>query len=209
MRAIGFDGRRASRLVLSALVVGGVLGFALDTVGMLPVPEIEVDWTIPAMRASEYVPAASLNAGEETVLIYVGSSTCAWSNVQELPLQIRRLKILMQQRARTEGRRFATIGIARDRFAADGLSHLKKFGPFDEVMAGRSGANLGIQEYIYGVGSMAGPGATPQIILVSRRLAFPANHVSIVDERVILRKRGFAAISEWIAEGAPVPIDDG
>lgn len=208
MRATGFN-RQAGKLVLLALAVGCVLGFALDSVGMLPVPAIEIDWTVPAMRASEYVPAASSNAGEEVVLIYVGSSTCAWSNVQELPLQVRRLKTIMQQRARTEGRQFATIGIARDRLASVGLSHLKKFGPFDEVMAGRSGANRGIQEYIYGAGSMAGPDATPQIILVSRRLAFPANHVSIVDERVILRKRGFAAISEWIAEGAPVSTDDG
>lgn len=208
MTVLGYERRKAGGFVLVALVVGGVLGFALDSFGLLPVPDVDIRWSVPALRASEYVPDASFGPGEETVLVYIGSSTCGWSNVPELPPQIRRLKARMQAHARSDGTRFATLGIALDRLASDGIAHLHKFGPFDEVMAGRSWANGGIQRYIYGTGDMGGPASTPQIVVLSRRLELPAGHVSIEEEHVILRKTGLEAISDWIGDGAPIPNDE-
>lgn len=200
--------RRAVRLGILALAVGSVLGFGLDSIGLLPIPDVDVKWVVPAVVASDYAPGEPLNDGEETVLVYVGSSTCAWSNVPELPSLLRGLKSRMQERARAEGRRFSAIGIARDQVAADGITHLDKFGRFDEVMSGNSWGGHGIQQYIYGTDDMAGPAATPQLIVVSRRLEYSAGHVSIADEHVIMRKTGFVAISEWIGEGAPFSFEE-
>ena len=198
--------RQARRWGLLALGVGVALGFGLGSLGLLPVADVDVRWTIPALSVGEYVPGSLSTEGEETVLIYLGSSTCGWSNTPELARLIRGLKAELQLRARREGWRFAAIGIAKDRRVDDGLAHLDKFGAFDEVMTGRGWASLGVQEYVYGQGSLAGPGVTPQVIVVSRRLEFVASgHISIADEHVLIRKVGLDQIAEWVADGAPFP----
>ena len=163
------------------------------------------DGPFPLLRAGDYAPDSTSEEGEEMLLVFVGSSTCAWSNVPKLPPLVRDVKTELQARTRAAGRRFVAVGIARDRHASVGLAYLEKFGEFDEVMSGHGWANLGIQEYVYGAGEMAGPGVTPQVILMTRRLDYPVGAVSIEDQRVILRKTGLGEISDWIAAGAPVP----
>ena len=150
--------RRAGRWSLLALGVGVASGFGLGSLSLLPVADMDIRWTVPALSVSEYVPEALSTEGEETALVYVGSSTCGWSNTPELPSLIKGLKAELQSRARREGWRFASIGIAKDRRAADGLAHLDKFGAVDEVMAGHGWANRGVQELVYGQGSLAGRG---------------------------------------------------
>ena len=206
MSGTGPSLRRATRWGLLALGVGVALGFGLGSLGLLPVADVDIRWTVPALSVSEYVPEALSTEGEETALVYVGSSTCGWSNTPEFPSLIQGLKAELQSRAHREGWRFATIGIAKDRRVVEGLAHLDKFGAFDEVMTGRGWANRGVQEFVYGRGSLAGRGATPQVIVVSRRLEFVADgHVSIADEHVVVRKVGLDQITEWIADGAAIP----
>ena len=199
---------RRRRVLTAALVMlglGGGLGFGLSSLGLLPIPDVTVGWTVPLPSSRDYVPSGTAKPGEEIVLVYVGSSTCRWSNLPELPGLVRAMKTDFHSRARRRGKPFVALGIARDRLAADGLEHLAKFGAFDEVMAGNSWANTGIQHFLYGDAEIAGPAATPQVVLLSRRLADPSGHVSIADERVLLRKTGFEAIREWAANGLPVP----
>lgn len=168
----------------------------------MPIPDVTVRWSVPVLKAGEYIPTGSVDAGEEIVLVYIGSSTCGWSNVPELPDVVRSLKVKMQARAQTEGMGFAAVGVARDAVVANGMEHLDKFGAFDEVMAGRGWANAGVQKYIYG--EMAGLGATPQILVVSRRLGYETGHVTFNDEKVLIRKVGVDEIAGWAAEGAPL-----
>ena len=200
MSGTGWRLRRAIRWGAEALGLGAALGFALGSFGLVPVADVHVRWTVPALEVGDYVPGASSVPGGETVLIYIGSSTCGWSNTPELPSLVRRLKSELQARAHQQDRQFAAVGIAKDRRAADGLVHLEKFGAFDEVMAGHGCVNRGIQEFVCGEGDMAGYGVTPQIIVVSRRLEYVADgHISIADERTVTRKAGLAQIREWIA----------
>lgn len=207
MSASRFFRHRATRLGALAVGLGFAAGLALGRAGLVPVPEVSVSWSIPALLPASYLPSASTEEGDQLVLVYVGSSTCGWSNRPELYPMIQNLKSELSERANTAGVGFAAVGIARDVRAADGLAHLEEFGPFDEVMAGNSWANTGIQEYIYGAGEMAGPGATPQILLLSRRLDYTAGHVSLADGRMLLRKSGFGDISDWVDAGAPFDID--
>ncbi len=210
MKNVRVPGWRLGKLGLVALLTGGLLGFTLGSFGLLPVPEIRIRWTVPIFRAAEYLPSATLEAGEEVLLIYVGSSSCGWSNVPELPEIVQDLKTGLQQRVREAGKRFAAVGIAGDRHADEGLAHLEKFGAFDETIAGRSWVNSGIQRYIFGSGSLAGPGVTPQIIIVARRLGYSTGHVSVVEERALLRKAGLDEIAAWVGQGAPIPgYEDG
>ena len=195
-----------ARWGLLALGVGLALGFGLGSLGLLPVADVDIRWTVPALSVDEYNPEALATEGAEALLVYVGSSTCGWSNTPELPRLVGDLKRELRSRARREGWRFAAVGIAKDRRAADGLAHLEKFGAFDEVMAGHGWANRGVQEFVYGQGSLAGPGVTPQVLVVLRRLEFVADgHISIADEEVLTRKAGLDQITDWIADGAPIP----
>ena len=209
MNASRFVRHRAARLVALAVGLGFVVGLVLGHAGLVPVPEVSVTWSIPALMPDGYLPNASTKEGDQLVLVYIGSSTCGWSNRPELSPMIRNLKSELSERAGAAGLGFAAVGVARDIRAADGLAHLEEFGPFDEVMAGNSWANTGIQEFVYGVGGMGGPGATPQVVLVSRRLDYSAGHVSLVDGRVLLRRSGFGEISDWVDAGAPFDIDGG
>ena len=203
----GVRRRRATRLALLVLAAGFLAGVSLGSAGLLPVPELSVRWSMPALSGDEYAPTGSTEPGEQLLLVYVGSSTCGWSNRPELPGMIRRLKGELSSRAAAAGTQFAAIGVARDRKAEDGLAHLEKFGPFDEVLAGQGWANTGIQEYIYGAADMAGPGVTPQLIVLSRRLDYSVGHVAAKEQRVLLRKTGLGNITEWVEAGAPFEGD--
>ena len=105
-------------------VLALALGFALGLVGYVPTPDIDLRWSIPAAEPNTYMPAAKTNAGEELVLIYIGSSSCHWSNVSQLPALIRKLKLDLQVRAEAQGQSFSTMGVARDMYAAEPFPRL-------------------------------------------------------------------------------------
>ncbi len=193
------------RFVTIPLMIGLGLGFGLNVLGLMPIPDVQVRWSVPVIEAGRYVPQARQRPGDEIVLVYIGSSGCTWSNAPQLPGLVRGLKQDLLDRARTEGRIFAALGIARDIVVADGIAHLEEFGPFDEVMAGRSWANTGIQKYFYG-DLPGGFGATPQIMVVSRTLFYENGHISIKNEQVLARAVGLAEITEWTSKGAPLQV---
>ena len=126
-----------ARFLLVPLAIGSVFGFIAATLGLMPIPRFDVSWSIPVRDAEDYVPSATLEEGEEIVLVYVGSSSCGWFQCPRDAGYIRDLKTHVRTQARASGRGFAAVGIARDAVAAQGIEHLEKFGGFDEVMAGR------------------------------------------------------------------------
>lgn len=191
------------RAVLLPVVIGVCLGFGLTAIGAMPMPDVRVRWRVPVVEAGRYRPVAAL-PGEEIALVYVGSSTCAWSNAEELPAIVHDLKLRLLTRAREEGKGFAAIGVAQDAVASNGVEHLLKFGEFDEIAAGRGWANIGVQKYVYG--NMPGPGGTPQILVVARNLGHETGHVVVDGERVLARMVGLNEITEWAAAGAPFAI---
>jgi len=129
-------------------------------------------------------------------LVYIGSSTCGWSNVPELPGVVEDLKRGVYGWAKEEQLDFAAIGIGRDMSVSAGLRHLEKFGLFDEVVAGRSWANAGVQEYVYG--DMSGPGVTPQVVVLLRRTDYMSTGRVVMEaNRVLIRLAGLREILEW------------
>lgn len=183
--------------------VGLTIGFVAGSTGVMPMPKMSLQWSIPVVEAGRYVPSASSRAGTEIVFVYVGSSTCGWSNTRDMPDYVDYLKQRLNRHAQDRGLAFAAIGIARDRVVEDGLEHLKKFGAFDEVTTGRGWANLGVQRYVYG--EMPGQGATPQVAVLLRRLDYVSGHVVVTDQDVLVRKVGVAEIAQWVADEAPLP----
>lgn len=114
-------------LLVATLAAGGIVGFVAASLGVMPVPSVSVRWSVPALQVGDYAPSAGSDAGDELVFVYVGSSTCGWSNVPELPDLVRTLKLRLQERAGAEGMSFAAVGVARDMSAANGMAHLDGF----------------------------------------------------------------------------------
>ena len=199
--------RRFPRLTALTILGGIIVGFVLGVLGYVPTPRISLDWHLPATVAREYQPARSIASGYELAFVFIGSSNCGWSNVAELPPMVKRLKLLLNNRADDLGMSFAAIGVARDMHAASGVRHLEKFGEFDEVMSGRGWSNIGLQKYVYG-DDLAGPAATPQVIVLERSLADRGGHLSLEHERVVVRKTGLDDITAWLNNGASTPSLD-
>jgi len=182
-------------LVLGPIVLGIGVGLLLNAIGLMPKPDLRVRWTIPVKQAAEYVPPATQKSGDEVVFIYIGSSTCQWSNVAGLPDRIKQLKRDLFAQAQASGLAFASIGVARDGVAADGMDYLQRFGSFDEVMSGRGWVNSGVQQYMFG--AMPGPAITPQVVVVRRTLRYQAGLVVVQSDSVLARMAGVGEIMEW------------
>lgn len=178
--------------------MGAPVGYGLAWAGLIP--DVRVDWPVGLRGRESYTPSGTLSSGTEVVLVYVGSSTCAWSNVPRLPKLVEELKLTLQARAKSEGKTFFTVGVARDLESDRGLRHLEDFGTFDEVMSGGSWINTGILKYIFD--DLPGPAATPQLVLLERLVEVREGNYSIVDERILARAVGLEEIDEWGASWA-------
>lgn len=200
------SGPKKIGLVWLPVILGLVIGVGLRTEGLIPHPEIDIQWRLPAIEADSYRPSGALASGDEVALVYIGSSDCVWSNTPELVSLIQALKLDLQARAMEEPWRFVSVGIARDMDPGRGIAHLEKLGAFDEIMTGRSWANIGLLKYIYG--DMPGRAATPQILVVARNFHSDGGHYGVLDERVLVRAIGHDEIQAWVAAGASWDSDD-
>lgn len=158
-------------------------------------------------QSRQPLPEPAAPAAEWT-LVYIGSSTCTPSNAPQLARASAELRELLAARAARNGTTFSTLGIARDRQVRAGLRHLRRHGEFDEVIAGRSWSNLGLQRYVWG--DLPGQAATPQLLLVERTLDASSagqggRQFAIEGERLLVRKVGLDEIEAWLRDGAPVP----
>ena len=195
-----FGRRKKLWLVWLPVTLGLLIGVGLRSEGMMPHPEIDIRWRIPAIEPTSYRPSGRLASGEEVALIYIGSADCIWSNAPELRSLVEALKLGFRDRAMEEPWEFVAIGIARDMDPARGIAHLQEFGAFDEIMTGRSWGNIGLLKYIYG--EMPGRAATPQIIVVARTFQADGGHYGLLDERVLVRAIGLDEIKAWALAGS-------
>lgn len=157
-----------------------------------------------ATGAPAVAPPAPIASGQERVFVYIGSSTCRFSNIEGLEKVVGTIREHVRQSAQRDSRRFVTVGIAKDSHVRAGLDHLEKFGSFDEVMTGRGWANIGVLKYMFD--QLPGPGATPQIIIVDREVVADGGLWAMRNERVVARRLGTNELQEWARN--PSAFDD-
>ena len=148
-----------------------------------------------APQASE----ESVGTRAERLVIYIGSSTCAASNAEDLPRVWAAVVEQVAASAKRDSRRLVRVGVAKDADVQRGLGHLDKYGSFDEVSTGRGWANLALLKYVYG--DLSGPGATPQILVVDRIVHRDTETVFVSDESIRLRRLGLLELRSWAGSG--------
>ncbi len=151
-----------------------------------------------APRATVVYP--DTNTANERLLIYIGSASCGPSNDKDMPAMVATVRDRVRESAVRDGRRFVTVGIAKDGDVSAGLEHLAKIGPFDEIMSGRSWANIGVMKYVFS--DLRGPAATPQVLVVDRSLNNQGVFIEVQQEAVRLRRVGLQELRDWINDAA-------
>jgi len=145
----------------------------------------------------EWTPAVVQAGKPETVLVFVGSSTCRGSNHPDLPEALRRIRTGLRTEAKARGETFASIGVSVDMLVEDGVRYLRSVGPFDEIMTGRSWANSGSLKYLDSE-ELGGPSTIPQMIVLERVLARPFSTITVIaEEEVLFRTSGGDRIVRW------------
>ena len=158
--------------------------------------------------ATTYAPSFADTAGKQLVLVYVGKLNCAPSNNPAVRVAVEHAKLLVREQARKNGSQFLAVGVATDWKVEESLLHLSRFGPFDEVIAGRSWANSAAVKFMSQ--DFPGPVATPQLLLIERNYETSTSEKPMVprayrNERILTRKVGVAEIANWSASGAVIP----
>ena len=133
----------------------------------------------------------------ELLLVFVASSRCPWIDTPDLRSAVERARQGVRKAAEAEGLHFGSIGIAVDVGVNEGTAMLRDFGPFDEVVAGRSWVNTGALSYVWR--DLPGIAAVPQVLVVRRNLKWEGDGYEVTGEWVRLRKIGGAEIAGWSA----------
>ena len=135
-----------------------------------------------------------LQDGTELVAVLVTTSTCGFSAAPELPSVVAEAKAALLKRAEQEEKHFVYIGVGLDHNPVEAFRFLRRFGPFDEVLAGRGWLNTGSIEFM--IRGIPGPAATPQLIVFERDVVAGDNSISVTPDRIIGRYVGLAAIRQ-------------
>ncbi len=141
-------------------------------------------------------------AGSETMVALVVSSTCGAARDSTL----RRLLVGLRTRIRNglghePGERLVYVGVALDQSVESGVNILRRLGPFDEISAGGGWMNQLAIRYLHR--DLAGEAATPQILVVRRRLgrSWAAHAVGV--DTLLARVVGSSALIGWLKQPDP------
>jgi hypothetical protein len=131
---------------------------------------------------------SNIRSGQETVLVFIASSTCGASQDKALPGEVRQLRETLRSEAENKGQQFSFVGVALDWSVAKGLEFLSPFGPFDEVTSGRNWMNSGAVSYI--VRDIPGTPAIPQVVVLHRTVRFGPSGLTVGNDSLVARLIG-------------------
>jgi len=159
-----------------------------------------------------YQPAYDREAGQQLVMVYVGSGSCAWSNRDSLPAAVESLKLRLADYAQSQELSFKVIGVAIDWSTDHGAQHLSKFGTFDEVSVGYNWGNSLALDFLW-----SDPGvrpSTPQILVYERQFIAPQDTLDALFYAEAERKRlgaatGAQQILDWAETERLLPEPQG
>ncbi|WP_022834731.1 hypothetical protein [Salisaeta longa] len=152
---------------------------------------------------STYVPEYELKAGTELVAVYMGAESCGPCHAPKVKQAIKRMKIILDQRAKERGWYFSAMGVAMDWKVSTGYKFLQENGRWDEVIVGKNWINLAVSRFLWS-DSSAHTGI-PQVVLLKRTVNPQSGWIELSEYQVLARHHGSDDISKWIGNGAPLP----
>lgn len=155
------------------------------------------------------LPVRNEQSKYELVMVYIGCASCPASNAEGLPEALHEIRNRLSAIAMYNGYTLHTIGIAKDYIPTAALSHLAKYGFFDDILIGNDWSNLGILKYTYFI---PGQAAVPQLVITERlfntiKSGDEETYRGIKKEELILRKVGPDEIIAWAQNNAILPTD--
>jgi hypothetical protein len=108
-------------------------------------------------------------------MLYVRAAGCGWSNQPGIPEAVEVLKLRLAEFAEREQMSFMAIGVALDWSPEEGMEHVAKFGPFDELSVGYNWGNSLALRYMWS-SELVAP-VTPQVVVYRRLLTVPKDSV--------------------------------
>jgi len=159
----------------------------------------------PETLEGRYQPVYRQDEGTQLVLLFVGSSSCPWSNDPVLPQAIETLKLRLAEFSHAHGFGFRAIGVAKDWNLESGVRHLTRFGAFDEVSIGSNWTNTVLLDHLWERGITA---STPSISLFRQDLVLRGDSLGVSslfrEERALLLVR--RGLSEILALAGREPV---
>lgn len=184
--------KRALALALGVLLAGS----SAFTLGR----HLDVKVNLRTTQDDMFQPFFSRYSGEQLVMIFVGSSTCDFSNHPDLPRAVERIKLDLQNLSVDQKMTFKSHAVAADWDPRQGLAFLQNFGAFHEVSAGYNWANEAILKFFWELdGETVG---TPHILILKRVLESPSDSSSSLKYsdhsiRPLMVLKGTPAITGW------------
>jgi len=163
--------------------------------------------SVPAL-AQEYRPAyeehtGALGRGSEIVLVYFGMTDCVPCHDPEFKAALEQAKVALAERAATEGRSFAAVGVALDWNVAEGFSFLQESGAFDELVIGRNWENSAALAHLWRPEGLDDrPIAIPSIMVFERTIS-AEGPITASAPVYLFEATGAPAVSAWVAAGVP------
>lgn len=152
-------------------------------------------WGVVALRATPPTPPEEVEEIKETLAVLVTAGFCIASQREELTQAWPTILGSLAAKADEDGSRLRTLGVSIDVDPLEGIEALSRYGTFDEISSGSNWANLGVRTYVWE--SLPGQAAIPQVLVVSRTLRQGPEGHQVLDEEVVDRMVGIAAIVRW------------
>jgi hypothetical protein len=163
--------------------------------------------SISSAQDTTYVPSHEMPEGTQMVFVYLGSYDCGPCHKPELKHAIRRVKVLLDRRAKEAGEAFAAIGVDMGWKVQRGFDFLKETGRFDEVMVGRSWTGSGGSRYIFKDEVVSA--SKPSILVYERNVEPDGEDIEISKPEYLVSKSGAGTIVEWVESGASLNATGG
>ncbi len=152
-------------------------------------------------QGTSYVPSQKNPSGTEYVAVFITADFCVGSKQPGMVEAIEKMKVLLRDRAVSSQAQFAASGVSLDWDVSTGVTHLKKFGEWDDINAGRNWFNKSAVDFIWRLPN--GLPSTPQVLLLARSVKATSRGDTISPDTVIGRLVGSDEIIQWVKDGAP------
>lgn len=177
-----------SRLFWRLLTIGAVVSVGFAGKQMLTAHDRSANGSPVVVSGRK----SNAEVDSQTLAVIIVSSRCGACQSREFHAAEREFVTAIRQDGRV-----IIHGVSLDTDVAEGLSFLRKLGPFDEVSAGGGWESVAAQHYVWGELGGGEP-VVPQIVIVSRIVRRLPGGVSIEEAKVHKRLIGVPEIRRFV-----------